>query len=500
MTGISRIEVWIIGSGQPAEMVEVALRSVLGQPYSSISCLADAATLEHLALRGLAAPEVALVASDTPGEGPLVSALANSTADWIIALDASSRALPQALTTISAVIDRFDVDLLYGDSISADGRAVRRPTFSPVRLRSRDYLGGLRAVRVAAVRTAGGFRTPAALGSSDRGAEWWDIALRLGVDVDRVVRVPTALTESSAHAPAATQSGRAVVLDHLSALGIPADAEVLPSGSLGLRYPLIDQPLVSIIIPTRGSRAIIRGRASDLVVDAVRGIIERSTYQNIEFVVVADDATPQRIIDELLLLAGDRLRLVRWSSSFNFSAKMNRGAVHAAGEYLLLLNDDVELISADWIETMLGLVRQPGIGLVGTLLYFEDGTVQHGGHLYAGGWAGHIAPGWSALRDDEFASMTTDREVSGVTAACAMISAELYRQIGGFSADYAGNYNDVDFAFKVRSTGASIVWTPRARLFHFESKSRVATITTQELATIRQQWGSRMLADPYWRQ
>ena len=523
MIGASRITIWIIGCGQPTDEVEAALRSVIGQGCS-ISCLADAATLEHLARRGLATPEVALVTSHASGSVSLPSLLTDTAADWIIALDATSRMLPQSLQKISDVIDRFDVDLLYGDSITFGGRAVRRPTFSPVRLRSRDYLGGLRGVRVAALRASGGFTTEASNGSSASGdsasgasataasgvgvsgvgvsgvgAEWWDVALRLGVDVDRVVRIPEALTMSPAQPPVATENGRQVVFSHLSALGIPAEIEILASGSLGLRYPIIDEPIVSIIIPTRGSRALIRGRTRDLVVDAVRGIIERSTYPNVEFVVVADDATPQRVIDALHALAGNRLRLVRWSSSFNFSAKMNRGAVHAAGEYLLLLNDDVELISPDWIETMLGLITQPGIGLVGTLLFFEDGTVQHGGHLYAGGWAGHIAPGWPATRDDDLASMAADREVSGVTAACAMISADLYRQIGGFSNDYAGNYNDVDFAFKVRSTGKSIIWTPRARLFHFESKSRTATIQPEELTTIRQHWGSRMLTDPYWR-
>ena len=112
-----------------------------------------------------------------------------------------------------------------------------------------------------------------------------------------------------------------------------------------------------------------------------------------------------------------------WDAPFNFSAKMNRGAVAASGEYLLLLNDDVEVVTDDWIETLLGLAQQDGVGIVGAQLYFEDSTVQHAGQIYTGGVAGHAAFGWAGGRDDSIKSMATDHEVSGVTAACALIRA-----------------------------------------------------------------------------
>ncbi|MBC7403263.1 MAG: glycosyltransferase [Microbacteriaceae bacterium] len=284
---------------------------------------------------------------------------------------------------------------------------------------------------------------------------------------------------------------------YLDGLGVRNSIES-ENGSLRIRYPVDGEPLVSVIIPTRGSTALIRGRPNVLVVDAVRGIVERSTYRAFELVIVADDATPQKVIDELILIAGDRLRLVRWSEAFNFSAKMNRGALFARGEYLILLNDDVELLSPDWIETMLGLTQQPDVGLVGTLLFFEDGTVQHGGHLYSASWAGHIALGWQASRDDGIGSMRVDREVSGVTAACAMIRADTFWEVGGFSRDFAGNYNDVDLSLKVAAIGRRNIWTPHASLIHFESKTRVAAVLPGELETLRARWGTRLLSDPYW--
>ena len=144
------------------------------------------------------------------------------------------------------------------------------------------------------------------------------------------------------------------------------------------------------------------------------------------------------------------------------------------------------------------MAQQPDVGLVGTLLFFEDGTIQHGGHLYSASWAGHSAFGWEASRDDRLGSMRVDREVSGVTAACAMVRADTFWEVGGFSLDFAGNYNDVDLSLKVAATGRRNIWTPHARLIHFESKTRVPSVLPAELETLRARWGTRLLSDPYW--
>ncbi|MBC7591453.1 MAG: glycosyltransferase [Salinibacterium sp.] len=312
-----------------------------------------------------------------------------------------------------------------------------------------------------------------------------------------MLRIPEVLAIEAEPSSGSIAADPGVVSRHLDKIGVENSIELV-HGSLRVRYPVAGEPLVSLIIPTRGSSALIGGRSSKLIVDAVRGIVERSTYQAFELVIVADDATPQHVIDALILVAGDRLRLVRWSREFNFSAKMNRGAIFARGEYLIMLNDDVEVISPGWIETMLGLAQQHDVGLVGTLLLFEDGTVQHGGHLYSASWAGHSALGWEASRDDRIGSMHVDREVSGVTAACAMVRADTFWEVGGFSLEFAGNYNDVDLSLKVAATGRRNVWTPHARLFHFESKTRVAAVLPEELEALRARWGTRLLSDPYW--
>lgn len=486
------IAVWLDGTDRTGAEVEAVLHEVVRQvrPGSEVICLVAPDVRQDWL--GLESGGARIIPLADEGDGAVLDQLLSETrTDWVVWMDASARLAPGALGVIERELSRFEIDLFYGDSELAGARRIRRPAFSPLRLRSQDYLGDVRGFRVEAVRRAGGFSGGLA------GAHPLDLALRLGGDADRVLRIPQVLTHSHEAVHPATESRRLAVARFLAAEGIVADVDLVGEG-LRVRYPVPSDPLVSIIIPTRGGKARIRGRDSVLVVDAVRGILERSTYSCLEFVIVADDETPQSVIDELVGLAGDCLLLVRWSEEFNFSAKINRGAIYASGEYLVLLNDDVDVITPDWIEALLGLAQQPSVGLVGALLLFEDGTVQHGGHLYSASWAGHIAFGWAADRDDELGSMSVDREVSGVTAACAMIRADTFWEVGGLSLDYAGNYNDVDLSLKVAATGRSIIWTPHARLHHFESQTRVATVEPAELATLRAHWGTRLLADPYW--
>jgi len=169
----------------------------------------------------------------------------------------------------------------------------------------------------------------------------------------------------------------------------------------------------------------------------------------------------------------------------------------ATGDYLLLLNDDVELIDADWLKVMVGLFDLADVGMVGSVLYFEDGTIQHAGHLYSGGNAGHIGFGMTADHIGAAREMQLEREVSGVTAACAAIPMKLFHEIGGMSTTLPVNYNDVDLCLKVRQRGKRIVVTPFARLFHFESKTRRSGVHTFEALELHERWARMMQRDPY---
>ncbi|MET0734975.1 MAG: glycosyltransferase [Microbacterium sp.] len=491
----ARVEAWIDSAGHTPADVARGAQAVLDAGFdpSTVSVVVDAAAMEDTAEMNAAAASVGVrVLPATSSE--LNARLATSTAEYLFVVRwglVVGDLLPKAV----GFLDRFPaVDIAFGDSVTELGHPLFRPLFSPIRLRSNDYLGPVVVARIAAIRALDDFRDGA------RRAQVLDLALRAHARGRTIALVPEVLaTEDLAPGDFAGTSAAqaAVVASHLQGLGIGASVEEIQPFIRRVRYEVVGDPLVSIVIPTRGGRAEIAGSDRVLVVEAIRGIVERSTYQNIEFVVVADRETPDDVVSALEELCGDRLRLVLWDAPFNFSAKMNRGAVAARGEYLLLLNDDVEVVTDDWIETLLGLAQQDGVGIVGAQLYFEDSTVQHAGQIYTGGVAGHAAFGWVGGRDDSIKSMSTDHEVSGVTAACALIRREVYFEVGGFTLSLPGNYNDVDLNMKVRSTGRSAVFSPWARLYHFESKSRDPRILDSDLATLQGRWARRMQVELY---
>ena len=491
----ARVEAWIDSAGHTAEEVVRTARAVLDAGFdpAGVRIVVDSAALENTPemIEGAEAVGVGILSAVS---SELNARLSASTAEFLFIVRWGV-VVGDLLPKVVGFLDRFPaVDATYGDSATELGIPLFRPVFSPIRLRSSDYLGPVVAVRIGAVRDLGGFHADA------QRAHVLDLALRAHAGGRTVAMVPEVLaTEDLAQDDFAGTSDaqRRVVEAYLGREGIVASVEDVQPFLRRVRYRIVDDPIVSIVIPTRGGSAEIAGTQRVLVVEAIRGIVERSTYQNLEFVVVADSETPNAVIAELEALCGDKLRLVLWDAPFNFSAKMNRGAVAAKGDYLLLLNDDVEVVTDDWIETMLGLAQQDGVGIVGAELFFEDSTVQHAGQIYTGGVAGHAAFGWVGGRDDSIKSMASDHEVSGVTAACALISRDLYFEVGGFTLELPGNYNDVDLNMKVRATGRSAIFSPWARLYHFESKTRDARILDSDIATLQGRWSRRMQVELY---
>ena len=491
----ARVEAWIDSAGHTADEIVRTARAVLDAGFdpSGVRVIVDEVAHEDTSelIRGAESVGVSILSADA---ADLNERLAATRSDFLFVVRWGT-VEGDVLPKVVGYLDRFpSIDLTYGDSKTDLGIPLFRPLFSPIRLRSNDYLGPVVALRVASLRRLGGFRPEA------RRAQVLDVVLRadaagLVVSLDPQVLATEDLARDEFAGTSAAQA--AVVAAHLERLGVGATIEEIEPFVRRVRYEIVDEPLVSIVIPTRGGSAQIAGADRVLVVEAIRGIVERSTYPNLEFVVVADAETPDAVVADLEELCGDRLRLVLWDAPFNFSAKMNRGAVAASGDYLLLLNDDVEVVSDDWIETLLGLAQQDGVGIVGAQLYFEDRTVQPAAQSSPGGGAGHAAFGWVGGRDDSIKSMTTDHEVSGVTAACALIARDLYFEVGGFTLALPGNYNDVDLNMKVRATGRSAVFSPWARLYHFESKTRDPRILESDLTTLQGRWSRRMQVELY---
>jgi len=215
---------------------------------------------------------------------------------------------------------------------------------------------------------------------------------------------------------------------------------------------------------------------------------------DVEVIVVAGREMPAGVAEQLRDL-GSRVRLVDYQRAFNFSAVVNLGAAHAVGEHLLLLNDDTEVVSDDWLTKMVEACGN-GVGAVGAKLLFEDGTLQHAGHTYRTA-AGHVGFGLAGDATGRNGLLLRRREVAGVTAACMLTPYSVFDAVGGFTETLPGNYNDVDYCMKLRAAGWTIVYEPAAVLYHYESRSRVAGIKPEDVEVIQRRWLTHLRDDPF---
>ena len=250
--------------------------------------------------------------------------------------------------------------------------------------------------------------------------------------------------------------------------------------------------LVSVVVPSIGATGSVGHQQRTFVVESIRSVLA-SANVDIEVIVVAGRGMSSSVTDELLDLGP--VRIVDYEQAFNFSAVVNLGAAHALGRYLLLLNDDTEVINDNWLTLMIDAL-EPGVGAVGAKLLFEDGTLQHAGHTYRTS-LDHVGFGLAGDSLGRRDVLGRRREVAGVTAACMLTPMAVFDAVGGFTELLPGNYNDVDYCMKLRMAGWSIVYEPAAELYHFESQSRVAGVHPEEIELIQQRWLTHLVDDPF---
>jgi GT2 family glycosyltransferase len=253
---------------------------------------------------------------------------------------------------------------------------------------------------------------------------------------------------------------------------------------------------VSIVIPTRGSTGLVWGETRCLVLELVRSIVQRSTHANVEFVIVYDEPTPEAVLAELREITGDRGVMVPFLEPFNFSAKCNVGYLAATGDVILFLNDDMELVSPDLVAQLAAPLFEDGVGATGGRLLFADGSLQHGGHVYADGDITHAGFKGPSTVPGPFSAYLINREASGLTAACLAVTPATFEQVGGFCEVLPGNFNDVDFSHKIGAAGLRRIWVADATMYHFESLTRDSTVHTWEYDFIMHRWGTPPW-DPY---
>jgi len=403
---------------------------------------------------------------------------------------------PDALARVASRIEAVDdLDVVYSDDdvVTAGGAFEARSwkaAWSPELLRSHDYCRQLSVLRTVLVRQVGGVRR------GFEGAELHDLLLRTTEQARSIEHLPQVLYHRRAPSgpdegagSGACEGGRRAVQGQLARAGIQGDVEITPSGTYRTRRVLPAERRVSIVIPTRGSDALVWGRRTTLVTGAVRSALAATRHQNLEVVIVYDTPTPPAVLDELRDLAGDRLVLVPYDDPFNYSRKMNLGVLASSGDRIVLLNDDVQVRSEGWLEELVAPLEQPDVGMTGAKLYFSSTAIQHAGLAFSNGR--YVHPYRRAPEDTPGMDLCllVDREVSGVTGACAALRREVYLEVGGLTEQLAESFNDVDFSYKISHAGYRTLFLAHCELFHFESQTRDPVPNPDDDRFVRDRWG-----------
>lgn len=500
----------------PGQILTEFIESVLAQTYPNWElCIADdASSAQHIkaTLERYITQDNRIKVVYRTSNGHIAeatnTALAIATGEYICLMDHDDVIAPNALYEFALKLNEdASLDFIYSDEdkLSFDGKLRFEPHFkpdwSPEYLECCMYTAHFACYRAEIMRRTGGFR------KEFNGAQDYDFMLRFSEHMKRVAHVPKVLYHWRAipGSTATSMDNKEYVVDaairaleeHIGRTGRLAFVKSSQyRGCFHARYQVEGNPKVSIVIPSAGKDSLIRGKAIDLLVNCIVSIMEKSTYTNIEIVVV--DNVDLRS-ETLAALAKYPIKFIHFADpEFNVAAKMNLGAKHASGEYLLFLNDDTEVITSDWIEAMLSLAQRRDIGAVGAKLLFEDGTLQHAGVTFCNGLPDHIRRGYPGDDPGYLYSSEGQRNYLAVTGACILLRSSLFQEVSGFEEAFAINYNDIDLCLKIWQMGYRNVYTGQARLYHFESRNRKREVATYEQDLFQQRWAEIAGKDPYY--
>lgn len=506
--------------------LQAALDSVTRQLYPHWQlCIADDASTcsevrRRLAEVARADDRVRIIYRPTRGHIAAASnsALELATGDFITFLDHDDVLAEHALACLAVALDEQpETDVLYTDEDQLDAHGQRfaphfKPQWSPELLRSCHYLSHLTVYRATKVREVGGFR-PGLDGAQD-----YDLCLRITAQTDpaRIRHLPHVLyhwrvtADSTArhhHAkPYAVAAGKQALAEYLAHVAPGAEVTQTPTGRYRVRYPLpTPLPRVSILMGTRDQARLTR--------IALDGVLNATEYANLEVILVDNGSREAETLALFDTLRQDaRVRILHYDAPFNFSAINNLAARHATGDILVLLNNDVQVIHADWLREMVSHVVRPEVGIVGARLLYPDDTIQHiGVVLGIRGVAGHVHRGEprtarSIPSNVQLLWNEVVRDVSAVTGACLAIRRTVFEAVGGLDAEHLPvAFNDVDLCLRVREHGYRVLVTPYAELYHLESASRGSDQRPERRAAFQREceymlarWGALLADDPYY--
>ena len=491
------------------------LESVMNQTYQNWElCLADGSDEEHSYI-GEICREYAARADgriiyrklDKNGgiSGNTNECVKLATGEYIGLFDQDDILHPSALYEYVKVINEQGADYIYCDETTFKGDSINnmitlhfKPDFAPDNLRANNYICHFSVFSRTLLEGTELFR------SGFDGSQDHDMILRLTANARKVVHVPKLLYYWRSHKastasdisakPYAIAAAKGAVADHLTRCGFK---------NFEIKYEILGEDRISILIPNRD-------HADDLrrCIDSIR---ERSTYENYEIIVIENNSSDRAVFAYYETLKKQKnITVVTYDGEFNYAKINNFGARHASGKYLLLLNNDTQVISMNWLEAMLMYAQRPDVGAVGAKLYYGDRTIQHAGVVIGLGahrTAGHTHYKINYDNLGYMGKLCYAQNVSAVTGACLMVRKSIYDALGGLDEQFAVALNDVDFCLRIREKGYLNVFTPFAELYHFESASRGSDIVDeskaaryeQESALFRERW-KELLAkgDPYY--
>ncbi|MBE5988395.1 MAG: glycosyltransferase family 2 protein [Paenibacillaceae bacterium] len=472
----------------PERFLSAMLDSLLAQTYTNWEvCVADGSPrgegVERVLKRYAMKDErfrYVILGENKGISGNTNAAIEMATGDFIVLADHDDTLAPDALfECVKAINQDPEIDVVYTDEdkLDIDGGELFephfKPDFNPDLLTSVNYICHLFVVNHELLLEVGLFK------EEFDGAQDYDFILRCTEKARKICHIPKALyhwrchQDSTASNPEsklyAFEAGARAVKAHYDRLGIPVKSveKGIDYGIYHTTFEITGDPLVSVIIPNKDHSADL-----DL---CMRSLIEKSTYKNLEFIVVENNSADPATFAyyEKIQKEFEFVHVVTWEREFNYSAINNFGVTFAKGEYLLFLNNDTELINPESIEEMLGYCQREDVGITGVRLLYSDDTIQHAGVVVGfGGIAGHTFIGLHKAESSYFNQAMCARNYSAVTAACMMSKRSLFDQVGGFSEDLAVAFNDIDYCMKIRSLNKLVVYVPYALFYHYESKSR----------------------------
>lgn len=469
----------------PLNFLKPMVQSVLNQTYDNWElCIADGSTDEATKqyLKELAQSDkrikMTFLEKNYGIAGNTNKALELSSGEYLALLDHDDTLAPFALyEVVKAINNNPAADVIYSDEdkLTFDGKLRANPHFkpdwSPDNLMSYNYITHLLVTKMSLLKSVGLIR------EGFEGAQDFDLVLRLTEKAKGIVHIPKILYHWREHDNSTaknadsktyvTFSTQRAVADTLRRRGIEGRVFGGPFfGTARVVYAIEDTPLVSIIIPTKDEVKTLK--------TCISSITNRTTWPNYEIIIVDTGSREEKTRQYYQALRPkSNITVLNWDKPFNFSAVNNFAAKSAQGEYLLFLNNDIEVQSAEWVEAMLEFCQRRDVGAVGAKLFYPDFTIQHGGvFLGIGGVAGHSHKSFPRHSEGYYGRLAVPNNLSAVTAACLMVPTKVFKEIGGFDEGYPLAFNDIDLCLKIREKGYLIVWTPYAQLVHYESKTR----------------------------